>query len=83
MWLIFLQNGKSLLRLRSTLLYRIGLNRHDKLNLSDAANTDWEEANNTSCGINTDYKFLWVINSNNYIYKRNALNRAKKVRQRN
>ena len=67
----------------STLLYRPGLNRHDKLNLSDAAITDWEEANNTSCVINTDYKILWVVNSENYIYKRNALNRAKKVRERN
>ena len=62
--------------------YRPGLNRHDKLNLSDSAITDWEEANNASCVINTDYKILWVVNSENYIYKRNALNRAKQVRQR-
>ena len=39
----------------------------------------WDEANNTSCVINTDYKILWVVNSENYIYKRNALNRAKQV----
>ena len=44
---------------------------------------DWEEANNASCVINTDYKILWVVNSENYIYKRNALNRAKQVRERN
>ena len=62
--------------------YRPGLNRHDKLNLSDSAITDWEEANNASCVINTDYKILWVVNSENYIYKRNALNRAKQVRER-
>ena len=65
--------------LRSSFLYRPGLNRHDKLNLSDSAITDWEEANNASCVINTDYKILWVVNSENYIYKRNALNRAKQV----
>ena len=39
----------------------------------------WEEANNASCVINTDYKILWVVNSENYIYKRMALNRAKEV----
>ena len=39
----------------------------------------WEEASNASCVINSDYKILWVVNSENYIYKRNALNRAKEV----
>ena len=62
--------------------FRPGLTRHDKLNLSDSA-IMWEEANNASCVINTDYKILWVVNSENYIYKRNALNRAKQVRERN
>ena len=58
--------------------FRPGLTRHDKLNLSDSA-IMWEEANNASCVINTDYKILWVVNSENYIYKRMALNRAKEV----
>jgi len=59
---------------------RPGLTRHDKLNLSDSAIlTPWEEANNASCVINTDYKILWVVNSENYIYKRNALNKAKQT----
>ena len=68
----------------SSFFYRPGLNRHDKvnLNLSDSAITDWEEANNSSCVINSDYKILWVVNSENYIYKRNALNKAKQVRER-
>jgi paired amphipathic helix protein Sin3a len=57
---------------------RPGLGRHDKLNLSDSA-IMWEESDNSSCVINTDYKILWVVNSENYIYKRNALNRAKEV----
>ena len=39
----------------------------------------WEDSDNSSCVINTDYKILWVVNSENYIYKRNALNRAKEV----
>ena len=60
------------------LCFRPGLTRHDKLNLSDSA-IMWEEANNASCVINTDYKILWVVNSENYIYKRMALNRAKEV----
>ena len=61
-------------------MFRPGLTRHDKLNLSDSAIlTPWEEANNASCVINTDYKILWVVNSENYIYKRNALNKAKQV----
>ena len=59
-------------------LPRPGLGRHDKLNLSDSA-IMWEESDNSSCVINTDYKILWVVNSENYIYKRNALNRAKEV----
>ena len=42
----------------------------------------WEETNNASCVINSDYKILWVVNSENYIYKRNALNKAKQVRER-
>ena len=54
------------------------MTRHDKLNLSDSA-IMWEEASNASCVINSDYKILWVVNSENYIYKRNALNRAKEV----
>ena len=58
--------------------FRPGLTRHDKLNLSDSA-IMWEEANSASCVINTDYKILWVVNSENYIYKRMALNRAKEV----
>jgi len=57
---------------------RPGLTRHDKLNLSDSA-IMWEEASNASCVINSDYKILWVVNSENYIYKRNALNRAKET----
>eukprot|EP00090_Calanus_glacialis_P031781 TRINITY_DN52800_c0_g1_i1.p1 TRINITY_DN52800_c0_g1~~TRINITY_DN52800_c0_g1_i1.p1 ORF type:complete len:1465 (-),score=323.77 TRINITY_DN52800_c0_g1_i1:648-5042(-) len=57
---------------------RPGLGRHDKLNLSDSA-IMWEESDNSSCVINTDYKILWVVNSENYIYKRNALNRAKET----
>ena len=41
----------------------------------------WEESNNSSCVIKEDFKILWVVNSENYIYKRNALNRAKQVDQ--
>ena len=63
------------------MIFRPGLTRHDKLNLSDSA-IMWEETNNASCVINSDYKILWVVNSENYIYKRNALNKAKQVRER-
>ena len=62
------------------MIFRPGLTRHDKLNLSDSA-IMWEETNNASCVINSDYKILWVVNSENYIYKRNALNKAKQVRE--
>merc|ERR1712098_342078 len=57
---------------------RPGLTRHDKLNLSDSA-IMWEEASNASCVINSNFKILWVVNSENYIYKRNALNRARET----
>jgi len=57
---------------------RPGLGRHDKLNLSDST-IMWEEGGDNSCVINTDFKILWVVNSENYIYKRNALNRAKET----
>jgi paired amphipathic helix protein Sin3a len=57
---------------------RPGLGRHDKLNLSDSAFM-WEESDNSSCVINTDYKILWVVNSEHCIYKRNANYRAKKT----
>ena len=53
-------------------------NRQGKLNLSDST-IMWEEANTGGCVINNDFKILWVVNSENYIYKRNALNRAKMV----
>jgi hypothetical protein len=53
-------------------------NRQGKLNLSDST-IMWEEADSGGCVINNDFKILWVVNSENYIYKRNALNRAKKV----
>ena len=56
-------------------------NRQGKLNLSDST-IMWEEANTGGCVINNDFKILWVVNSENYIYKRNALNRAKKVRDK-
>ena len=53
-------------------------NRQGKLNLSDST-IMWEEADTGGCVINNDFKILWVVNSENYIYKRNALNIAKKV----
>ena len=38
----------------------------------------WEE--NSSCSLSHDnLKILWVVNSENYIYKRHSLNRAKQV----
>jgi len=60
------------------LLNRAGLGRHDKLNLSDST-IMWDEGGDTSCVINTNFKILWVVNSENYIYKRNALNRARET----
>ena len=54
-------------------------NRQGKLNLSDST-IMWEEADTGGCIINNDFKILWVVNSENYIYKKNALNIAKKVR---
>ena len=59
---------------------RPGNTRHEGLNLSDSC-IMWEESNNSSCVIKEDFKILWVVNSENYIYKRNALNRAKQVDQ--
>ena len=53
-------------------------NRQGKLNLSDST-IMWEEADTGGCIINNDFKILWVVNSENYIYKKNALNIAKKV----
>jgi len=53
-------------------------NRQGKLNLSDST-IMWEEADTGGCIINNDFKILWVVNSENYIYKKNALNIAKKT----
>jgi len=53
-------------------------NRQGKLNLSDSTIV-WEEADSGGCIINNDFKILWVVNSENYIYKKNALNTAKKT----
>jgi hypothetical protein len=50
---------------------------NSRLGLDDAAILVDEQ---TACALapNT-MKILWVVNSENYIYKRNSLNRAKKV----
>merc|ERR1719309_914861 len=53
-------------------------NRQGKLNLLDST-IMWEDHDSGGCVINSDAKILWVVNSENYIYKRNALNRAKKT----
>merc|ERR1712083_753060 len=45
-------------------------NRQGKLNLSDST-IMWEEADTGGCIINNDFKILWVVNSENYIYKKN------------
>jgi hypothetical protein len=57
---------------------RLGLDGpNSRLGLDDAAILVDEQ---TACALapNT-MKILWVVNSENYIYKRNSLNRAKKV----
>jgi len=60
-----------------SVISRPHLGRHDKLNLSDSTIL-WDEGGD-SCVINTNYKLLWVVNSENYVYKQNSLNRARET----
>ena len=54
---------------------------NSRLGLEDSAILVVEEK--TACSLNpANMKILWVVNSENYIYKRDSLNRARKVRNK-
>lgn len=54
--------------------------RASRLGLEDAAILA-DDPVAASCSLSgPELKVLWVVNSENYIYKRNSLNRAKQVR---